>query len=545
MPDASFFGSKLEDAVAAGTVPQSRVDDMVLRMLTVMFALNLFDTAADPAARNTSSYARSPEHDALALRLAKESITLLKNEGGLLPIVPASLKTVAVFGDEGTVHGGGSGQVVAPYVIAPVDGINAWLNPGLPPPTCTEENDTDYFQADSPSAAGAGPADCCAQCGRLPSCRAWTFFGGSCYFKPDASGRRAKPGAVSGNCTAAAGAVAVTYYSTQDPAAAVAAAKGADLVVMVVATDSSEGSDRKTLGFPAWMDAMVFNLTAANPATVVVARCPGACTMPWQGAAPAILFELLGGQESGNSIASTLFGENNPSGKLPLTFPNPAPAGQQWPTETWLSPPGGGAVDPTMWPGTDRGSGFPEADYKEGLLMGYRWYDAQAIAPAFPFGHGLSYSTFAYSSLAVAGTVTPAAAATVYATVCNTAGPAGKEVAQLYIGYPAAANEPPKSLKGFQKVALGAGDCGGVGFPIAAKDRAFCAPTSIPPPPPLFFSVPRAHSHSRTRCATPRQYPTQCGRGTWWRSSGRLSRAPTQCGSAPARATFASRARSP
>lgn len=102
--------------------------------------------------------------------------------------------------------------------------------------------------------------------------------------------------------------------------------------------------------------------------------------------------------------------------------------------------------------------------------MGYRWYDAQNIAPAFPFGHGLSYSSFTYSGLAVSGTVTPSAGATVYATVCNTAGPAGKEVAQLYIGYPAAANAPPKQLKGFQKVGLGAGDCGGVGFPITAKD---------------------------------------------------------------------------
>ena len=379
MPDASFFGQKLQDAVAAGTVPQSRVDDMVTRMLTVMFALNLFDTAADPSQRNTSSYARSPGHDALALRLAKESITLLQNRGGLLPIVPAGLRTVAVFGDESTVHGGGSGQVVTPYVVAPVDGINAWLNPGLPPPLCSQESDMDYFQNNSRSAAGAGPADCCAQCGRDPACNAWTYFGGSCYFKPDASGRRVKVGAVSGNCTTATGAVAVTYYSTQDPAAAAAAAKGADLVVMVVATDSSEGSDRKTLAFPGWMDQMVFNLTAVNANTVVVARCPGACSMPWQAAAPAILFELLGGQESGNSIAATLVGENNPSGKLPISVPSPAPAGQQWPTDTWLSPPGGGAVDPTMWPGTDRGNGFPEADYKEELLMG-----APLKAPAPP-----------------------------------------------------------------------------------------------------------------------------------------------------------------
>jgi len=267
------------------------------------------------------------------------------------------------------------------------------------------------------------------------------------------------------------GPVNVTYYSTQDATAAAAAAAGAALVIMVVATDSSEGSDRAGLGLPAWQDAMVASLAAANPNLVVVARCPGACTMPWAAAVPAILFELLPGQESGNSIANTIFGANNPSGRLPVTFPNPAPAGQQYPTDTWLSPVGGGPVIPTRFPGTDRGRGFPEVDFDEGLFMGYRWYDQQKTSPQWPFGHGLSYSTFTYSNLAVVGTVTPTASATVYATVCNTAGPAGAEVVQLYVGYPDAANEPPKQLKGFQKVGLASdGGCGGVGFPIEAKD---------------------------------------------------------------------------
>ncbi len=97
-------------------------------------------------------------------------------------------------------------------------------------------------------------------------------------------------------------------------------------------------------------------------------------------------------------------------------------------------------------------------------------YDAQKTTPAFEFGFGLSYSTFSYSALTSGLTLTPAAGVTVYATVCNTAGPAGAEVAQLYVGYPAAANEPPKLLKGFEKLALGPGDCSGVGFPLEAKD---------------------------------------------------------------------------
>ena len=456
---------------------------MVMRMLTPMFALNLFDTqagsapGADPL-RNTSTYARSPEHDALARDLAQASITLLKNDG-LLPVSPVALKTVRIFGDETTVFGYGSGQVVAPYIITPFQGVWQYLNGALPPlpkGNCTFDVGFDYFQDGSQSTSATSVQDCCDACASLEWCNSFTYGGGTCWVKKDASGRRADPSVTSGNCTKSTppapvgGRVDVQYSSTQDPAAAAAAAAGADLVIMVVATDSSEGGDRASLALPAWQDALVAALAAANKNTVVVARCPGACTMPWAAQVRAILFELLPGQESGNSVANTIFGDNNPSGKLPVTFPNPAPAGSQFPTDTWLSPPGGGPVIPTAFPGTDRGRGFPEVDFAEELLMGYRWYDAQGTKPQWPFGHGLSYSTFAYSPLAAVGAVSPSANVTLYTTVCNVAGPAGAEVAQLYVGYPAAANEPPKLLKGFQKVAMGPGGCEGVGFTVAAKD---------------------------------------------------------------------------
>ena len=116
--------------------------------------------------------------------------------------------------------------------------------------------------------------------------------------------------------------------------------------------------------------------------------------------------------------------------------------------------------------------GFIEADYDEGLLFGYRWYDSQSLAPLFPFGHGLSYSTFAYSGLAVAGSVSASGIsnATVYASVCNTGGPAGFEVAQLYIAFPAELNEPPQLLKGFSKVWLEPTTCGSVRFELSAAD---------------------------------------------------------------------------
>jgi beta-glucosidase len=227
---------------------------------------------------------------------------------------------------------------------------------------------------------------------------------------------------------------------------------------MVVGTKSSEGGDRADLSLPAWQDAVAAAVVAANPKTVVIARCPGACFMPWAQAANAILYELMPGQESGNSIAATLFGWNNPSGRLPVSFPASM-------NDTWIT-------SPAQYPGTDRGRGFPESDYTEELLMGYRHYDAKGITPLWTFGEGLSYSKFSYSNIAVSGSVTASTSATIFAQVCWTAGPPGKEVAQLYIGYPAAANEPPKLLKGFQKVDLvdDPSSCAGVAFPLSADD---------------------------------------------------------------------------
>ena len=384
-----------------------------------MFALNLFDTQAGPAPgadpnRTIFTYARSPAHDALARDLAQASITLLKNDG-LLPIAAAAVRTVAVFGDEGTIAGGGSGSVVCPYVITPTEALDGLLNgltpqPPAPHANCTFEAGVDYFgQRVVGVRLVASAQACCDACGTVYNCHAFSFVASNstCFFKMTTGGPSRPDAAVtSGNCTIhppgppeppPSGRVAVTYYATRSGAAAAAAAAAADLAVVIVATDSGEGADRVTMGFPSWMDDLVFNVTAANKNTVVVARCPGACTMAWAGSTRAILFELLAGQESGTSIANTIFGGpsrkhrvphapapavpyppspaplftvNNPSGKLPLTFPNVPPPGSQYPTDTWLSPVGGGPVIPESFPGTDRGRGFPEVDFAEELLMG-------------------------------------------------------------------------------------------------------------------------------------------------------------------------------
>jgi beta-glucosidase len=474
MPDDGFFGAALQAAVAAGTVPQSRIDDMVLRQLTPMYALGLMSDQPTPA-RNLSAPALSPAHNELARTLAMASITLLKNSGGLLPINPASLSSVVVLGDVDTVHGDGSGGVRTPYVITPQEGIFALLNTGdwaqpgqAPPALCSSEDGWDYYQSNSPSTDAASAQECCNACGATPGCSSWTWDKVStCWLKPNAAGRRPDPSVVSGNVTSvpptptpSGGTANVTYLSTQDPATAAAACAAADLCVMVLGTKSSEGGDRGDLSLPAWQDAMAAALVAASPAkTAIITRCPGACFMPWKDAAPTILYELMPGQESGNSIAATLFGWNNPSGRLPVTFPAAM-------NDTWLG------TNPAQYPGTDRGRGFPEVDYSEELLMGYRFYDHQGTSPLWWFGDGISYSTFSYSDLVVSGAVSPSTSATIYATVCWASGPPGSEVAQLYIGYPAAANEPPKLLKGFQKVALvdDPQSCAGVAFPLTAED---------------------------------------------------------------------------
>jgi beta-glucosidase len=317
MPDGSYFGAPLAAAVANGSVPMSRIDDMVTRILTPMFALNLMTTGADPTQRNISSPARSPDHDALARTLAMNSITLLKNNG-ILPLATANVKNVVVFGDEDSVSGGGSGSVVRPYVITAAQGLAIYLNgplPPAPPGNCTSEDGIDYYQQDGDTQVSANSAQaCCNACAGFPGCNSWSLVkpNGPCYLKPNADGRRVNTGVISGNCSnpsppLPAGSANVTYYSTQDGATAAQQAMGADLVVMVVATESSEGSDRTTLGFPSWMDEIVRNISAVNSNFVVVARCPGACDLSWRDSVPAILFELMPGQESGNSIAAYVY----------------------------------------------------------------------------------------------------------------------------------------------------------------------------------------------------------------------------------------------
>jgi len=187
-----------------------------------------------------------------------------------------------------------------------------------------------------------------------------------------------------------------------------------------------------------------------QPKTVVVANIPGAALMPWLDSVPAVLSAFLPGQQDGDSIARVLFGEVNPGGKLPLTFPM---SDKQTPVNTTI-----------QYPGIDN-----EANYTEELFVGYRWWDHWNIPPLFPFGLGLSYSSFNYSDLIIEGNGTLTG---VKATVWNIGAYAGSEVAQLYLGFPNFTQEPPKVLRGFQKVYLRPGEEIQVSFPLTPQDQS-------------------------------------------------------------------------
>jgi beta-glucosidase len=442
MPDSEYLGDALLQAVLNGSVPESRVRDMATRILTTMYALGLMD---NPPKGNLNNNATSPEHRFVARQLASNGTVLLKNEGKILPLNPQALTSVAVIGDLTTVTGGGSGHVIPPYIVDSFTGVWNAVNPRTPrPQNCTFYDGIDFYQPGNPSAPGTSAGDCCAQCASLVTCNAFSYQAdkGTCWFKPDTSGRRNSPGIVAGICSPfPTGRVNVTYNDGSDPQAAAALAASADVAIVVVATTSSEGSDRANLSLPDAQNAYVSAVAAAQKQSVVVVRSPGAVLMPWVDSVPAILETFMPGQEAGNAMADVIFGFANPSGRLPLSFPFKE-------SDVWIQ-------TQKQYPGITDESGNLAAYYTEGLLMGYRWFDQMKIEPMFPFGHGLSYNEFQYSGLKVSGTVTPTEDATVSFSLTNTDSEiVGWEVPQMYIGYPSIAGEPPRVMRGFTKIII-------------------------------------------------------------------------------------------
>lgn len=377
MPDDSFFGAPLKKAVEAGQVKMATIDEHVRDILVPMFRQGLFDVKQPGS---WSANVRSPEHDAFSRKVAEQGTVLLKNQGALLPI-QASV-SIAVIGAAGTTNpkaeGGGSSEVVAPYVVSPLDGV------------------------------------------------------------------RKRAGSK------------VSSADGSDLSAAANAAKSADIALVFVRTEETEGDDRPDLKLPNNQDALIEAVAAANKKTIVVLDTGGPVLMPWVDQVAGVIQAWYSGQENGNAIAAILFGDINPSAKLPLTFPRiatdiPTSQKEQWPGV------GGHSV------------------YSEKLNVGYRWYDATGTDPLFPFGFGLSYTTFNVSHLVVehakpalrSGTKPAKAAVTV--DVTNTGKRAGTEVVQVYVGHPAANGEPPHQLRAFAKVQLKPGETKPVTMTLDAR----------------------------------------------------------------------------
>jgi len=233
--------------------------------------------------------------------------------------------------------------------------------------------------------------------------------------------------------------VKITEDAGANAAAAAAAAKAADAAILILGDRQSEGSDHP-IALSDAQNALATAVLAANPHTIVVLKSGGPLLMPWADKAPAILEAWYPGEEDGAAVAAVLFGAVNPSGKLPITFPK---RDEDLPLQTAAQYPGVNNV----------------AQYSEGLLVGYRWYDARKIEPLFAFGHGLSYTTFAYKNLK-ASPPTQSEMAKVEFDLANTGARAGAEVAQLYVGLPSLPDvpQPPRQLKGFRRVELDAGE---------------------------------------------------------------------------------------
>jgi len=261
--------------------------------------------------------------------------------------------------------------------------------------------------------------------------------------------------------------VTVSLADGSNISTAVSLARAADVAIVMVGDSESEGADN-SISLSGTQDSLVEQVVSAQPNTIVVMKSGTAILMPWASSVPAILEAWYPGEEDGNAVAAVLFGDANPSGKLPLTFPVNA---------SDPNPPADGSA-PGQYPGTSV-NGVPTATYSEGVFVGYRHYDNNNIAPLFPFGHGLSYTTFSFQNLAISpSTFTFANNAsqtvTVSFDVTNTGSVTGAEVAQLYVGIPSTAvSEPPKWLKGFQKISLTPGQAGQVQLILDQRSFAY------------------------------------------------------------------------
>ena len=388
-PMANYFGPKLREAFDAGRVPLSEIDDHARRVLYAEFLSGIVD---DPPRKSVVDVEKGFE---VAQRVEEKSIVLLKNRQSVLPIIPSRVHSIAIIGghaDVGMISGGGSAQVDPP-------GGNAILPPSK---GATKWQGQIWFPTSPLEALRA----------KLPDTR-------------------------------------IDFDPGTDLDSAAKLARSSDLAIVFAYQWESEGMDLPNLSLPDNQDALIERVAAANSHTVVVLETGSAVTMPWLDKVAGVVEAWYAGSSGHRALANVLVGQVNPSGKLAITFPKSEqdlshPAIPQPPPH--LRGQGSGPVN----------AGAPPSNYAvhydEGAEVGYKWFQAEHKTPLFPFGFGLSYTTFSYSALSV-----DSAAKTAQFTVRNTGTRAGTEIAEVYVTLPKGSDESFQRLAGFARVTLDPG----------------------------------------------------------------------------------------
>ncbi|MDR3796967.1 MAG: glycoside hydrolase family 3 C-terminal domain-containing protein [Terracidiphilus sp.] len=403
-PGDDYYGAAMKKAVLGGTISATELDDHVRRILRTEFASGIIDFPIRKGVVDAESGLAISRH------LAEQSIVLLKNAHNLLPLDRAKVRSIAIIGmhaDEGMISGGGSAQV------DPQGSFNS------PVRQKDLHKDAVWFPTSPLKAIGA-----------------------------------MAPGAQ------------VRFDSGADPAAAAALAKESQVVIIFAYQWTHEAHDLPNLTLPDNQDELIEKVAAANPNTIVVLETGTAATMPWADRVSGILEAWYAGSKGADAVANIIFGEVNPSAKLPITFPV---SEADLPHPILVGPsPEEGAPGANMRTGVARPT-F-KVHYDEGLKVGYKWFDAENKTVLFPFGFGLSYTTYNYSDLEVMPDSNPGGSVTTVSfQVKNTGSRAGVEIAEVYVSLPASAGEPPKRLVGWSRVALDPGETRKVKVTVDAK----------------------------------------------------------------------------
>ena len=397
--------------IKEGKIGTKELDDKVRRILRLAFRTTMN--------RNRPYGAMlSEEHIAAARKIGEEGIVLLQNKKNILPIDLNRTKKIAVIGENALkmmTVGGGSSSLKVQYECSPLDGIKRRIGDGI----------------------------------EISYARGYVGDTGG-QFDGVSSGQNLKD----------------DRSARQLIEEAVRIAQSADYVIFIGGLNKSghqdcEDTDRKGLELPYKQDKVIGALAKVNKNLIVVNISGNAVAMPWISEVPAVIQAWYLGTEAGNAIASILVGDVNPSGKLPFTFPEKLEDV--------------GAHQLGDYPGRQREDGIFDEKYNESIFVGYRWTDKQKIRPLFPFGHGLSYTTFAYGKATVNKKVMKIdEQIAITVPITNTGKRIGSEIVQLYISdLKSSLPRPVKELKGFSKIQLAPGETQEVTFLIDKQALSF------------------------------------------------------------------------